>query len=169
MQLYVIGRVIGCFGVSGCVKVQPITHSLHRFEHLKNVSLGVSEEQSLPYEIEDVRITDETVFIKFSTVNNRSLAEDCKGKFLFVTEDKAIQPRVGSYFIHDIVGCSVWSNDDKFLGTVIDVIKLSAYDLWEIRTGHKDYFIPAVKNFIEQVDVSNKRITIRVLEGLIEE
>jgi len=169
VQLYVIGKVVGCFGVSGYVKVQPITHSVNRFVHMKNVFIGSSEDQSLLYEIEDMRITDETVFIKFSTVNDRSLAEKCKGKFLFVTEDKVLQPRKGSYFIHDIVDCCVWSNDGNFLGTVIGVIKLSAYDLWEIRNGQKDYLIPAVKNFVQKVDVLNKKITIRVLEGMIEE
>lgn len=136
---------------------------------MKNVFIGISEDQSLLYEIEDIRITGETVFIKFSTVNDRSLAEKCKGKFLFVTEERVLQPRKGSYFVHDIIGCGVWSDDGKFLGTVSGVIKLSAYDLWEIRNGPKDYLIPAVKKFVQNVDVSNKKITIKVLEGMIEE
>lgn len=91
------------------------------------------------------------------------------GQFLFVEEADLARPVGRSYFIHDIVGCEVWSTAGQLIGTVADVYKMSAQDLWVVRQDEKEYLIPAVKEFVDHVDLKNRKIVINVIDGLLEQ
>ena len=166
---FVIGTVIGCFGIKGVVKVQPHTHSPERFSNLGQIHVGVSTEKAAPYDIEEVVFRKKIVLVKFKSVSDRTTAEMLIGHHLFIAEDAAARPAEGSYFIHEIIGCSVYSVGGADLGVVEDVFKLPTQDLWSIRRNDSHYSIPAVKEFIKEVDTANRRIVVDVIDGLLDE
>ena len=169
MNVVVVAKITKCVGVKGCVKVQPVTHSPKRLAQLHDVLVGETEESALPYIVEDVEFRTNAVLVKFVNVDDRTAAESMINGFVFIPEDKLVPPEKGSYFVHDIVGCEVWSTDRQFLGTVEDVYKYPAQDVWAVRNKSKLHMIPAVKEFIRHVDLEHRKILVQVIEGLIEE
>jgi len=169
VNLFAVGKVTGCFGIKGFVKVQPSTHSPGRLKKLRSVYLGRSAEDAIRYEIEDVIFNSRGILIKFASLDDRTSAENIFGQFLFVGEDERAEPEKGSYFIHEIIGCEVWTQEERFVGTLEDVYRLPAQDLWAIRSGDKVYLIPAVKEFVLKVDIKKLRITVKLIEGLLGE
>jgi 16S rRNA processing protein RimM len=165
---FAVGKLVGCFGIKGFLKLQPYTHSLSRLEKIKRVYIGESAETSEPLIVEQVLFNNRSIVVKFSAVNDRTSAEKLVGMVLFLEESDRIAPRKGSYYIDDIIGCEVWSTDGCFLGTVEEVYKLPAQDVWAIRNKTKVSLIPAVKEFIQKIDVQNRKIVVRVIEGLVE-
>jgi 16S rRNA processing protein RimM len=87
---------------------------------------------------------------------------------MFVREDELAPPPKGSWFIHDIIGCSVVLEDGTPLGIVKDVWQMPGNDLWEIIYQGKPVMVPAAKEFIKNVDIAGKKIILAPPDGLFE-
>jgi 16S rRNA processing protein RimM len=169
MSLYVVGKIIGCFGVRGDVKVQPTTHSLKRLAQLQSVSIGVVEGDVLSFDVDWVELRDRVAVVRFKQVPDRTAAEKLVGMYLFVQEADVAAPDQGSFFTHDIIGCEVFANDQRYIGVVEDVQRMPAQDIWVIKNGTKRHMIPAVKEFVKSVNVKERKIIIEVIEDLLDE
>jgi 16S rRNA processing protein RimM len=106
--------------------------------------------------------------VKFTSIDDRTAAEELVGQYLFVDEAQRFRPGRGSYYVDDVIGCEVAGADGKLIGVVTEVYQLSGHDLWEVQTGSTKAMIPAVKEFIRRVDLERRRITVELPEGLIE-
>jgi len=169
LNLYAVGKITGCFGIKGFIKVHPNTHSLDRLKLLHEVFIGVSTDSAVIAFVEEVIINSQRVLIKLKGVDNRTSAESYNEQFLFVDEKELKQPASGSFFIHEIIGCEVWLKEGGFAGKIVDVYKMPAQDVWVLEKNGKQFLIPAVKEFVKVVDMKKRKITIDVIEGLIEE
>ena len=169
MELFAVGKIVGCFGIDGCVKLQPTTHSVERFGRLRSVFIGRSVDSATPYRIDEVLDKNRSTMLRIHGVDDRTTAEALVGAFIFVREEDLSKPPEGSYLIHEIVGAEVVTQEGKVLGTISDVYKLPGQDMWVVRRGEKEYLLPVVKEFIASVDVARKRITVCPIEGLFDE
>lgn len=169
MSLYVVGKIIGCFGVRGHLKVQPSSSSAERLAALDSVEVGNDERNVKAYDIATVEARKQNVVLHFKEVTTRTEAEHLVGMYLFVEEERVAPPKEGSYFTHDIIGCDVYAEDRRHLGTIVEVYKMPAQDLWVLQREGKRHSIPAVKEFVKSVDIKSRVIVIHVIEGLLDE
>jgi len=169
LNLYAVGKITGCFGVKGFVKIRPSTHSLERLKLLREVFVGVSTDSAIPAVVEEVIVNRQQVLIKLKDIDNKTSAENFIGQFMFIDEKELKQPTVGSFFIHEIIGCEVWLKEGGLAGKIVDVYKMPAQDVWVLEKNGKQFLIPAVKEFVKVVDMKKRKIIIDVIEGLIEE
>lgn len=166
---YAVGKITGCFGIKGYVKVYPTTHSPERMKDFRRIFIGKTADESKSVTVEDVVINRKGIFMKLSILNDRTAAESVVGHFLFIDKEHLSKPADGSYFVDDIIGCAVETSDGKKLGILEEVYKAPAQDLWAIRTNDTVVYIPAVKDFIKDVRIAERKIIIQEIEGLLEE
>lgn len=167
-SLIAVGRIGKSVGLKGEVKIIPLTADLQRFDALERVLLGTDETSVREYAIARVRFTAGTVIISFQDVATRTEADDLRGNYLFIRPDQSITPPEGSYFVHDIVGMTVVTEEGVAVGSVKDVQELPAHDLWVVRTSGGDVLIPAVREIIKTVDITTRTIVIAPPEGMID-
>lgn len=92
-----------------------------------------------------------------------------KGKNLFVTRENAVKLKKNEYFIADLIGMKVYTEDEAYLGVLNDVLATGANDVYEVRMENgKDVLIPAIRQCILDVDVENGVMKVHLLEGLLE-
>jgi 16S rRNA processing protein RimM len=168
MDLIAIGRISKPRGTHGELSVSPLTDDKQRFAGMESIWLGYDETAAEQREIEVVRIDAYQVVVRIKGVETAGEAETLRNKYLFVPQEKIINLRAGTYFIDDVIGCEVVTEDQKRVGRVSDLLTLPANDIWVVDDGEKEILIPAVKEIIRKVDIAEKRITIHALEGLIE-
>ncbi|HTK80658.1 MAG TPA: ribosome maturation factor RimM [Bacteroidota bacterium] len=168
MTLYAVGKIVGCFGIRGAVKVQPVTHSVERLTELKSVRVGARPEDAGKFTVSNVERRERIAVLTFAGIDTRTKAEEIVGHYVFVSGQQLKKPDEGSYFTDDIVGAEVYGTDGTLLGTIEDVEQMPAQDVWVMRSGEKSIMIPAVKEFIKSVDVKQRRIVIEVIEGLLD-
>ncbi len=162
-----IGKIVGCFGIKGYLKVQPYTHSPERFRQCREIILG--DDHGNPVArgaVEDVVSDPPLVKIRIAGIADRTSAERYTGCILYVEDSDVVPPPPGSYFIDDIIGCEVFDPNGTTIGIVEEVYKLPAQDVWAIRTPSTLLMVPAVGEFLVQVDTGHKRIVLRPPEGL---
>lgn len=164
-----IARLVAPFGIKGYLKVRLFSEDPKRLASLKRVYIGSSPETSTPGTIDDVLIQHNGIMLKLAEVPDRTAAERMAGNFLFVEETETIHLPKGSYFIHELIGCTVQSADGKELGILADVQQYPAQDIWSIAYEGKTVMIPAVKEFIKSVDIGQRVIVVQHVEGFFEE
>ena len=168
-ELYTVAKIIGVFGLGGFLKIHRYTESAERLRTLRAVFVGRSIQSLQTDTVEEVIIRDRALLIKLQSIKDRTEAEKIVGSFLFIGKENVATPSKGSYFVHDIIGCEVWSDEGRKVGTVEEVYPLATQDIWGIRCGTKLNLLPAVKEFVKKVDVANRIVVVHLIEGLLEE
>ena len=166
--MYLIGYILKPQGLKGEVKVEPVTSYLDRFNRLESVSLHIKNIKRT-YTIENVRISDRFVFLKFSEIDSRNDAELLRNAEIYIGEKDLIKPAKDEYFVHDLIGCQVISENDEVLGTLNEVVQMRSNDVYVVENKEGgQILIPATKEIVKQINVDQKQIIIHLLEGLID-
>lgn len=167
-QMLRVGVITSTHGIRGEVKVFPTTDDVMRFKKLKEVILDTGKEQK-PLEIEHVKFFKNMVILKFKGFDNINDIEIYKGKDLFVTRENAVELGPDENFIADLIGLSVVTDEGEELGTLKDVMQTGANDVYVVeRKDGKEVLLPAIKQCILDVDLEAEKITVHVMEGLLD-
>lgn len=163
-----VGKIVKTIGVKGECKVALLSDVPGRLEGVADLRVGATEQRSEPRVIESVRAHQDGVIIKLKGTDSGTDAERLKGMFLYVPVDQAVRPSDISYFVHEIVGMQVVTEEGTHVGVVSDVWKIPGNDIWLVKADGREIMIPAAREFIRSVDLTQKRITIHVIEGLLD-
>lgn len=152
-----IGQIINTHGVMGDVKVMPLTDDIKRFSKLKKVYLNGKE-----INIENVKYVKDKVVLKLEGVNSMNEAEKLKFKtpYLEVKREDAVKLPEDTYFIADLLGCTVKDTNDFEYGTISDVIKTGSNDVYWVK-GNKEILIPVLKEIVLDINIVDSLITIK--------
>ena len=165
--MYSIGIVLKPQGVRGEVKVEPLSPYPERFEKLKKIF--VQKETPQTYSVEKVRITDRFVFLKFVEINSRDEAENLRNCELLIKQEDLINLAADEYFLHDLIGCNVLSESGEEIGEITDIMQNSSNDVYIVNSRDgKEILIPAVKEVVIKVNIKQKKVIIRPMDGLLE-
>lgn len=163
-----VGVITATHGLKGEVKVFPTTDDALRFQELKKVFLDTGKEYRR-LEISNVRFFKQFVILKFRGLDTIEEVEPYRKRGLFVSREDAVPLEEDEYFIADLVGMTVETEEGEDLGTLEDVIVTGANDVYAVRTGEgKEILIPAIRQCILSVDTENGRMRVHLLEGLVD-
>ena len=108
------------------------------------------------------------MILKFKGIDNINDIEKYKGRSLYVDRKNAIKLRKDEYFVADMIGLQVFTEDGALFGILKDVLETGANDVYIIDTEkHGEVLIPAIKQCILDVDVENQKMVIHLMEGLV--
>ena len=167
-ELLQVGAITSTHGIKGEVKVFPTTDDPNRFKVLKNVILD-TDKGLIELEITGVKFFKQFVILKFKGINDINDIEKYKGKKLLVTRENAVELEEGEYFIADLIGLKVVTDEDEELGELTDVLQTGANDVYEVKMiNGKEVLIPAIKDCILDVDIKEGVMKVHLLKGLID-
>ena len=162
-----VGVITQTHGVRGEVKVFPTTDDVNRFKKLKQVILDTGKE-TMPLEIQSVKFFKQFVILKFKGIDNINDIEKYKRCSLYVTREHAVALEEDEYFIADMIGMEVCTEDGYIFGTLKDVIETGANDVYVIENAeHGEVLVPAIKECIRSVDIEKGQMMIHLMDGLI--
>lgn len=151
-----IGLIVKPQGIRGELKVQPLTDDVNRFKVLKEVIID-----DATYRVLSATIGGGTVFLSLSGIHDRNTAETFRGKFLRVTRENAMPLEDGRYYIVDIIGCKIFTDDGKVVGEVIDVTSART-DVFTVRCENGRILrFPFLKDLIVSVMIEKKEIVLK--------
>lgn len=162
-----VGVITQTHGVRGEVKVFPTTDDVNRFKKLKQVILDTGKE-TMPLEIQSVKFFKQFVILKFKGIDNINDIEKYKRCSLYVTREHAVALEEDEYFIADMIGMEVCTEDGNIFGTLKDVIETGANDVYVLENAeHGEVLVPAIKECIRSVDIEKGQMMIHLMDGLI--
>ena len=167
-QFLRVGVISSTHGIRGEVKVYPTTDDPERFLDLDEVILDTGREHK-SLEIEGVKFFKNQVILKFKGYDNINDIEKYLKKDLLVDREHAVELGENENFIADLIDMEVVTDEGKVLGTLTDVIETGANDVYAVKTPEgKEILLPAIRDCILDVNVDEKRMTVHVMEGLLD-
>lgn len=168
-ELLRVGVIANTHGLKGEVKVFPTTDDPQRFETLKEVILDTGKEK-LNLTVQSVRFFKNLVIVKFKEYNNINDIEKYKGKDLLVTRENAVPLEPGEYFIADLLNLDVYDDTGIRLGFLYDVLQTGANDVYVVKNEEtkKELLLPAIDECILDINPEEGRITVHLMEGLVD-
>ena len=166
-QFFKVGVITSTHGLKGEVKVFPTTDDPERFYDLEKVILRHKREEKI-LEVEHVRFFKNMVIVKFKGINDINQIETYRQAELYVSREDAITLEEDEYYIADLIGLQVYTEDGVLFGTLKDVMQTGANDVYIIeREDGTEVLVPAIGECILHVDPEGGRMDIHLLPGLI--
>ena len=165
LEYLVIGQITKPHGVRGEVRVMPHTDLPERFTWLEAVFVGDTNGE--PVAVEHARLHKTMVLLKLAGVNGRDAAEALRDKLLYVSELEAIPLDEDEYFLFELEGMEVVTDDGRILGTLIEVLETKANNVFVVRGENGEVLLPDTEEVIQEIDFENGRIHVNLLPGLL--
>lgn len=166
METIKIGKIVNAVALRGEVKIYSYSDYKERFEELDRVMLKGGRE----LEIEKVRYQKNMAIVKFKGIDDRNAAEALKEQDVFITEDDLRELPEDTFYIRDLIGCTAQDADSgETIGVISDVLQNTAQDIYQIdlKKGGQA-LIPAVAQFVKEVDIAGKRVLLKLIPGFID-
>lgn len=162
-----VGQIVNTFGIKGEVKVKPFTNDISRFDDLEKVYIKTRKDEKI-YKVENARYHKNMVLLKLEGINNPEQAEMLRNTFLEIDREDAIPLEEGTYFIADLIGLEVYTDEEKMLGKVEDIYNAGANDIYVIKDElGKQILLPGIDEVIKEVDFERNKIIVHLIPGLI--
>lgn len=165
-QFLECGKIINTHGVRGGLKLESWCDTPQDLASLKKVFLKKGTEY-ICHKVKRASVFKQFVLFDLEGIADIDTANALRGAVVYADrEDVHIDE--DAFFIADIIGLPVIDieNGEK-IGELTDVINLGASDLYEIKTSNGNKLIPAVPEFIKEVD-TERGIFVSLIEGLLD-
>lgn len=167
--MFTIGKIVNTHGIKGELKIMPTTDEPKRFSQLKHILVDRSKLLT-PYDIESVRYHKNFVLLKLKGIDDINLAEQLKGSTIKIDRKDSLPLGRDEYYISDLYGLEVYTEEERYLGKLIDIITTGSNDVYVVKNPEnpKELLLPAIKQVIKKVDLENQKMMVHLLEGLEE-
>ncbi len=162
-----IGQIVNTFGIKGMVKIKPFTDDINRFDDLEKIYIEKNNTKK-EYEIEEVKYHKGMVLMKLKGVNTPEEAEHLRNYYLKVKREDEPELEEGTYYIVDLIGLDVYSDDGKLLGKLDDIFNTGSNDIYVVKDElGKQILLPAISDVVKDINLEEKKIIVHILNGLI--
>lgn len=160
-------KAVSTHGVAGEVKAELWCDDaafLSRFSRLYR-----GDEGQAPLTLLKVRPHKNMALLTFEGVKDMETARALVGAVLYIDRAEAKLPK-GHYFQADLVGCQVKdAATGRVYGQVKQVSRPAGQDIYTVEgSAGESWLFPAVKPFLEQVDVEGRQVLVRPIPGMFE-
>lgn len=164
-----IGRIQKPHGVRGEVRVEVMTESPSRFRQMDQILMSRREKSSpKPIVVEGVRFHQGKALLKLEGINNRDEAGELRGYFLWIPVEDAIPLEDGEFYLYELVGMQVWSDEGELLGSIKDTLQTGANEVFVVNGGERgELLIPDTEEVVLDISRVERKVTVHLIPGLI--
>ena len=164
-QDIVIGKIIAPLGTRGEVKMILLTEFPERFQAGNELALRLPKGEPKRVKILAERQHKEGLALKLEGVDTRDDAEALRGAEFVIGASDVHELPEGGFYVFDLIGLHVVTDDGRECGEVIEVLQSGANDVYITSTG---LCIPALKNVVAKIDIGEGVMVIHPVPGLLD-
>ena len=159
-----VGRIVGTHGIRGGLRVTLLSDFPLAFRRHKQLLVG---DELRPFEVISARVQGESAIVLLEGITTVEAAVALRGKELQVPAGEAAKPRRGEHFWHEIVGLRVETVDGRQLGTIAEILRTGANDVYVVKSPSGELLIPAIEDVVRRIEIKRGRVLVKLLPGLL--
>lgn len=163
-EIIPVGRITGVHGIKGEIKVS-LYGDLEGFEW--NAVFITGKNRTEERRVLRARPHKGALIFALDGCSTRNDAETLVGLEISLREADLPALSEDEYYYSDLVGMDVWSDDGRHLGSITGVFPTGSNDVLEVKGDFGEVLIPAIEETVLNVDIENRRVTVKLLEGLL--
>lgn len=166
-----VGKIVGVHGLRGELKVELYTDFPERFEEGITLWAGRGGNSALQaVTVSGARPHKNLMLLRLAQVASREEGETLRGTWLFVNEDEAVELDEDTFFVHDILGLQVVTDEGATLGKISDVLFTGANEVYvvsgkDLPSG--ELLLPATDEVVRAIDLEQGVMTVHLIAGLL--
>lgn len=161
-----LGQIVNVKGLKGEVKVNSFTDDNTKFERIPKVF--IKQKQNLTeYEIEEVGYSKNQVILKFKNIDTVEEAEKLRNSYIVVDREIFGELPKGVYYIADLIGLDVYTENNEYLGKVDDIFNTGSNDVYVVKAENgMQKLLPGIDEVIKKIDLESNKIIVNLIKGL---
>jgi len=157
-SLIELGQIVSTHGIQGELKILPWADGPEFLLNFKTFYIN-----GKPYAVASSRTQKTCVLAKLEGIDTPEAATLLRGRTVCGDRNEVQLPK-GTVYIKDLIGCAAIDEDGNEIGKVRDVLCMPSSDVYVIKGKH-EYMIPAVKEFVKEINVEERFVRIHLIEG----
>lgn len=161
-----LGQIVNVRGLKGEVKVNSFAEDNSRFETISEVFLK-NKGNMQKYIIEKVSYAKNQVILKFENVNTIEEAEKLRNSYILVDRNNLEPLPEGIYYIADLIGLEVYTEENEYLGKVDDIFQTGSNDVYVVKNDlGQSKLLPGIPEVIKEINLEASKIIVNLIKGL---
>lgn len=162
-----IGQIVNTFGIKGMVKIKPFTDNINRFDRLETIYIE-NKKVKKEYKIQEVKYHKNMVLMKLEGIDTVEEADKLRQSYLLVDRKNEEPLEEGVYYIVDLLGLEVYTEEGQCLGKVDDIFNTGSNDIYVVKDElGKQILLPGIQEVLKEVDLEKGKIIVHLIEGLM--
>ena len=162
----VIGKIVAPHGVRGDIRILPSTEKPEQFLDLDYLLLKDGHK----LHIQSARFHKRMVLVTTKELTTMNDAELLRNQEVLIKAEDLPQLDEGQFYVADLIGIPVYTEDGQQIGTFKDALSTGSNDVYVIAVpGAKDILLPALKIYVKEINIVEKRIVVALPEWVDEE
>jgi 16S rRNA processing protein RimM len=165
-----VGKIVGAHGVNGNLKVHSYAESVTVFKPGSSILAIHAGKTEKSFAINWARPHGKSILLSFKGIEDRNTAESLIGAELFIDRTALPELEEGVYYWVDIIGLSVFTTDNQYIGRVESIMATGSNDVYVVKNKTKDenieILIPAIESVVLEINFENKTMRVELPEGL---
>ena len=166
-DLVTIAEIGRPHGLAGELKVKPIVDASDRFSRLKHVVVEAADGRRARFTIQRVRNQKAGYIVSFHEITSIEQAVLWARAKVKIPQDALETLPEGRYYHFDLMGMDVFTESGASIGTIEDIFSTGSHDVFVVKQQDTEHLIPGTEEIVRHVDVEQKRMVIRPIEGLL--
>ncbi|MBC1694911.1 ribosome maturation factor RimM [Listeria welshimeri] len=170
-KMYNVGKIVNTHGLIGEIRVIATTDFPEERFQVGNTVYLFEKNSKKPGKliIRSHRKHKNFDLLMFEGLTGIHQVERMKEGVLKIKETQQTDLEENEFYFHEIIGCTVVTTDGEELGEIIEILTPGANDVWVVKgADKKEKLIPYIADVVKEINTNDKKITIEVMEGLLD-
>ena len=161
----VIGKIVAPHGVRGDIRILPLTEKPEQFLDLDYLLLQDGRKLTIKH----ARFHKRMVLVTTEEIKSMNEAELLRDQEVLIKAEDLPELEEGQFYVADLIGLPVFDTEGKQIGTFKDSLSTGSNDVYVIVVpGEKDILLPALKIYVKEINLAEKRIVVTLPEWVDE-
>ena len=169
-RFLLLGEVLRPHGLRGELRTRLLTDFPERIEKLGQVHLAtdVSARDARVYSVQHMRMHQRYGLLKLDGVDDREAADLLRELKVLVAIEDAVPLEEEEFYLFQLIGLRVITEDGCELGMVCDIIETGANDVYIVDSPeHGEVLIPATAETILETNIASGFLRVQLPHGLL--
>jgi len=167
-ELLLIGKVVRPHGLKGLLRIDSYAESPETFIKAGAVFLQGASGKTVEHGILSITPSKKCFLLHLEGIDSLEKAETYRGGKIYLDKSGLGARNDDEYYWYEVIGLPVYLDTGRRIGTIREIFAAAGHDIYVVEEGDKEILVPAVHKVVKEVDLGNKRVVIKEMEGLID-
>ncbi len=157
-----LGYIVSPHGIKGHVLIKTFSGEGNSLLRGVFLSVKIAENNYIDLKILEAKPYKGHFRVKFEEVIDRNSSEELTGKEIFIKREYLPKLEENEFYWVDLIGCSVYSTENEYIGVVEELIETGAVDVIVVKNGLEEHLYPLAESIVRKIDINTKTIVVDV-------
>jgi 16S rRNA processing protein RimM len=166
--LVLLGRVVGTHGIKGQLRVVSYSGSFDTLLAARTVLLRPVGGKPVEHVLTAAAVHGKKLLLSLEGYRDINQVQILVGCDLLVRREQLPPAEEDEFYWHDLIGLQVVTVEGTRLGRLASIIETGSNDVFVVKSGGREYLIPALAEVVTAVDLTARTMTVNPIDGLLD-